>query len=102
MSNSGQVLVILVGAAFVGGIIYFQIKRASFLLEQWAAENQYQLLRVQHRLFRRGPFWWSGKGQVIYRVDVRDEQGHDWLGWVRCGHWLTGLFSDAVEARWDA
>ncbi|MCP4536360.1 MAG: hypothetical protein GY832_04365, partial [Chloroflexi bacterium] len=53
------------------------------------------------RLFRRGPFWWSGKGQVVYRVEVRDEHGHDYLGWVRCGHWVTGMFSDAVEARWD-
>jgi hypothetical protein len=52
-------------------------------------------------LFRRGPFWWSGKGQVVYRVAVRDERGHDWQGWVRCGHWLTGLLSDAVEVRWD-
>jgi hypothetical protein len=90
-------------AAFVGlgGYFYLFISRSSALLRQWLKENQYQLLRAEPRVLRRGPFWWSSKSQAIYRVEVRDRAGTLRKGWVRLGSWLRGVFSDQVEVRWD-
>jgi hypothetical protein len=32
--------------------------------------------------------------RCMYQGNLRD-------GWVSCGGWFLGLFSDHVEARWD-
>ena len=93
------VMVVLVG--FVAFIITIQIRRAQTLLKGWAEENGYEVLDSEHRLFRKGPYIWSGRGQAVYRVWVRDRGGVERLGWVRCGSWFAGLLSDKVESQWD-
>ena len=92
-------MVVLVG--FVAFVIYIQIRRAQTLLRSWAEEHGYEVLEAEHRIFRKGPYIWSARGQVVYRVWVRDRGGVERLGWVRCGSWWAGLLSDKVEARWD-
>jgi hypothetical protein len=32
---------------------------------------------------------------------VRDKAGHVRSGWVRCGGWFAGLFSDKITVRWE-
>jgi hypothetical protein len=82
--------------------IVWHYRRAASLLRQWAERNGYRLVSSEYRLFVRGPFFWTtSKGQVVYRVTVQDAQGNTRSGWVRCGGWFLGLFSDHVEARWD-
>lgn len=95
------VLVIVVLAGFVGFVIYVQIRRAQTLLRGWAERNGYEILASEHRLFRKGPYIWSARGQAVYRVRVRDGAGVERLGWVRCGSWFAGVLSDQVESRWD-
>ena len=91
----------MVLAGFVAFVIYIHIRRARDLLEGWAEENGYEILESEQRLFRRGPYFWSGRGQVIYRVSVRDSAGVERLGWVRCGSWFAGVLSDKFEHKWD-
>jgi hypothetical protein len=86
----------------LAGSFYILFSRSRRLLDGWAAEHGYELLRADLRPFLKGPFFWSSKGQTVYRVLVRDRQGQERAGWVRCGSWLLGLLSDQVEARWDA
>jgi hypothetical protein len=95
----GLAIIVLVG--FVAFVIYIQMRRARDLLEGWAEENGYEILESEHRFFRKGPYIWSGRGQVVYRVWVRDSAGVERLGWVRCGSWFAGVLSDKVESRWD-
>ena len=97
----GGILFILVALAGVGFAIYGQVTRAQTLLHKWVSENRYDLLSAENRVFRKGPFMWSGKNQVVYRVQVRDEQGNERNGWVRCGHFFLGVLVDQVEAKWD-
>jgi hypothetical protein len=100
----GDAIGVLAIAAVVGIValvIYLQISRSRSMLKGWADENGYELLCAEHRMFRKGPFVWSSRGQSVYRVEVRDEQGVERKGWVRCGSWWAGLLSDKVEARWD-
>ncbi|MBN1657432.1 MAG: hypothetical protein JXA93_03470 [Anaerolineae bacterium] len=95
------VLAILIVVGLVALVIYVHISRSQKLLRRWADENGYELLNVEHRMFRKGPFVWSSRGQTVYRVEVRDKGGIVRKGWVRCGSWWAGVFSDKVEARWD-
>ena len=95
------VFAMLLLAGFVGAVIYIQIRRAQTLLRGWAEENGYEILDSEHRLFRKGPYIWSGRGQAVYRVWVRGRGGVERLGWVRCGTWWAGVLADKVESRWD-
>ena len=95
------VFAIIVLAGFVGTVIYVQIRRAQTLLQGWAEEHGYKVLEAQHRLFSKGPYVWSSRGQAVYRVWVRDREGVERRGWVRCGTWWGGVFADKVESRWD-
>jgi hypothetical protein len=92
------VLAILAILAWYFSVYFSKSKR---LLENWADENQYQLLHAEYRSIRKRPFLWSAKGQAVYRVEIRDEQGNNRKGWVRCGSWLLGVFANEVKVKWD-
>ena len=96
-----KVLGAVVILAILGWYFYNYFSRSKLLLEKWANENQYQLLHAEYRSIRRRPFLWSAKGQAVYRVQIRDEQGNNRKGWVRCGSWLLGVFADEVKVKWD-
>jgi len=101
MGDLTMALVVLLGALGVGGSIYGMAARSRRMAQDWAARNGLELEALDVRLFRRGPFWWSGKGQVVYRMAARDEEGRLRHGWLCCGGWLLGVMEDKVEARWD-
>ena len=92
---------ILLILAILGSYSYVYFSKSKRLLEKWANENRYQLLHAEYRSIRKRPFLWSAKGQAVYRVEIRDEQGNTRKGWVRCGSWLLGVFADEVTAKWD-
>lgn len=89
------VLLVVVGMAWHFG-------RSRSLLDLWAERNGFRILASEYRNMFRGPFFWTtSRGQTVYRVTVEDKAGHVRTGWVRCGGWWLGLWSDHVEARWD-
>jgi hypothetical protein len=86
----------------VGGFILWSFSRSEAILDRWAQENGYDIVQREHRLFRRGPFWWrTSDGQTVYYVVVHDRQGHTRRGWVRCGSLWAGLLSDRATVIWD-
>ena len=93
-------LIIVVVVLGIAGIAW-HFSRSRSLLEQWAAENGYQILHSEYRNLVKGPFFWSSKGQTVYYVKVRDNQGNVRTGWLRCGGWWLGLMSDRTEVRWE-
>jgi hypothetical protein len=97
--NNVATILILVVAAYA---LWWNFSRSQALLQKWAQENGYQILRSEYRVFRRGPFFWtSSKGQTVYYVETRDRLGVPRSGWVRCGSWWWGLWSDETEVRWE-
>ena len=89
------------GGAIIGGGLYWQYIRSRSLLENWARQNNLELVQHEQRFLRRGPFFWtSSKGQTVFFVAVRDRQGQTRYGWVRCGGWWFGLLTRKTEVRW--
>ena len=99
--DSTTILVIALGAIVL--IVYYSYfySRSRKLVRKWADENGYTLLKMEHRLFRKGPFLLTGRNQAVFKVVVRDESGLQQTGWVRCGSWLAGIFGNDVEALMD-
>src|SRR5262245_52480056 len=102
MDSAGIFFVLLFAGPFLL-FLYGYYSRSRELLEVWAKQNGFRLLQSERRCLLRGPFLWgSSKNQTVYRVKIRDEAGRIRSGWVRCGGWCLGLFSDQVEVRWDS
>jgi hypothetical protein len=77
-------------------------RRAAMLaiLELWA-RNQ-GLTLVNHEPRRVHPWMpWASRNQQVYQVVVRDADGQERRGWVRCGGWMLGAWSPRAEVRWD-
>jgi hypothetical protein len=94
------------GVVFAIALVVFTLvwhfTRSSSMLNQWATQRGYRILRQEYCWFFRGPFFWtSSKGQTVYYVVLEDSAGSKRRGWVRCGSWWFGLLSDKVEVRWD-
>jgi len=77
-------------------------RRANRLLYKWAGRNGYRIIESEHRRYRKGPFFLtSSNNQTIYRVTVQDAYGNVHRGWVRCGSYQLGSWSNDVDFRWD-
>jgi hypothetical protein len=95
-------VVILLAVLFIAASIFWSRSRSIEMLEGWAAQNNFTLVRYERRLFFRGPFFWdTNKSQEVFHVTIRWNDGTYRTGWVRCGGRFLGLFSDAVEVVWE-
>lgn len=102
MNDGFQVLAVLAVIAFVAWSFTWHFSRSRTVLETWADENGFEIIRSEYCHFMRGPFFLTtSKGQTVYYVTVRTRSGHVRTGWVRCGGFFLGLFSDAAEVRWE-
>jgi hypothetical protein len=85
------------------GWLIWRWQRPPVILERWADRNGYRIVDQSYCWFWAGPFFMRcGRGQMVYRITVEDEDGERWKGHVRLGHWLIGLLSDEVAEAWDA
>jgi hypothetical protein len=76
--------------------------RASTLLYDWAARNGYRIIESERRRYRKGPFFFtSSNQQVVFRVTVQDVYGNVRQGWVRCGSYNLGTWTNDVDFRFD-
>lgn len=97
----GLLVFVLVALAAIWMVWHYH--RGRELVVHWAHRHGYTLEECGYRHVARGPFLWaSSKSQAVYRVKVRTHDGQIRWGWVRCGGWISGLFSDQIEVRWDA
>ena len=91
--------IVVAGLGF--GVFTLMKTRSEQILSKWANENGYQILDLQPKVINRGPFFLSSKMQAIHRIIVQDAEGIQHSGWVKCGNFLQGVFSDEVEVKWD-
>jgi hypothetical protein len=103
MSNS---FVSLIFILFMFTIVFvswrWENKRSYRLIEQWAYMNRYKLLRADRQFLEfLSPFWLAGKGQTVYRFEVKDYHGQCYKGYALCGGRYLGLWSNRIEIKWD-
>jgi hypothetical protein len=75
--------------------------RSKFLLRKWAKENGFELVKMNLPWFCSSPFWWTSRRQEVLRIRVRDHNGRERSGWVRCGGWWLGVLVNKIEVEWD-
>jgi hypothetical protein len=101
MQEAGAALLFILFFIVVLFVLWCHISRSWKIVKQWAHDNDMELIEVQRRFLRRGPYWCTGNCQDVFRVTVRDGSGQERSGYVRVGGWLLGLLSDQVDVEWD-
>ena len=78
-----------------------RLRRARLEVRAAIEREGYQIVRMEYRLFRQGPlFWTTTRSQAVYHVVARDASGREHTAWARWGR--TWLFApDALELRWE-
>jgi hypothetical protein len=93
-------LFLMIGAIVLITYITWCFLHSRSLLHHWASTNELHILNSG--LTSSGPLsWTSSRSQIIYYVKVRDKEGQERRGWVRCGSFWMGVFSSKTEVRWD-
>jgi hypothetical protein len=94
---------VAIGAMVVlalAAIAWWHYPRSNAILKKWAEANGYRILEQQYRLFLKVPYTFStADGQTVFYVTVQDKHGAVRRGWVRCGGWWLGLWSDKVQVK---
>jgi hypothetical protein len=91
------VLLLVVG---VGGSAYVAwcFSRSRLLLRRWAKKNGFEILHSTVIPFSKGIFDpYRRDLQMVYHVRIRDREGREHTGWVRCG----GFWKTMAEAKWE-
>ncbi len=95
------VLVLLVAIAVV--LVCFQRSRADQIVQRWAQATGVELVSAQRQYLYAGPFFLRhSRGQLVYRIVVRDQAGTERAGWLRVGGWLGGVLSEKTKVIWDS
>jgi len=94
---------VFMGAAIVASIgtyLYHRFSGPPFLVQRWAKDHAFRILRCEYSYFARGPFTGrsSGRGVGVYHVRVLDPDGRERTAWVR---WVGGWDADKTEWHWD-
>jgi hypothetical protein len=98
--------IIFIAIPLLSWLIRKGMIRAHRSIQRWADENGYILVSKKlswTRLFRKGPYRWASKNQMVFRVVVIDQQKMGRSGWVRCGSYFKGAaFTDVVVGVLDS
>ncbi len=101
MSGYGVVIwLLLVAAAIIWGV-FWEERRSTQILKDWAQREGLKLLFSERRHYVRLEEFKASRSQAVFRVKVQDEKGFTRQGWVRCGGWWIGLLQNCAEAQWD-
>ena len=88
---------IIVGLLFISCWCAWLFHRAKSMLEKWAIQNGYRIIRRRYRW----PFWTPlMRGPTVYFVVIEDENGERHSAHVTCGGAFFGLVSDRVVVNW--
>ncbi len=92
---------LLIGVSIALGALWSG-RRSRAIIDRWATENRYEVVSAKSHFLAAGPFTLRRfRGQTVYRIHIRDANGRESRGWVRCGGWLLGILSDDIKVQWD-
>lgn len=81
--------------------LWWEVKRSTTIVRQWAESNNLLLSSTEFRWVKRGPYsgWATSTQQAVHRIVVTDAQGRQMSGWLQCKN-LYGK-GDKIEVKWD-
>lgn len=75
-------------------------------LTEWAGMMGFEVEQRSAPVLPQGPFMWTaGPFRRVYRITVRDRDGHRRHGWVRLGRnlWPSSTVENCpVDVQWDS
>lgn len=74
-------------------------RRATRLMQQWAAENKLTLSEQSLVAFGRGPFWRKGYWTSVYRIREAQADGRERGGWICMNNFF--VWGSSPEVIWD-
>jgi hypothetical protein len=100
--SSGDAVTLICVLSVYSLLIVAQHVRARRILSRWAAREGLRIVSREMRCTRSGPFTGRHRqGQFVFKVAAVDASGAARTGWVRIGHPLTGVLSEALIVVWD-
>ena len=72
------------------------------MLDRWAEAQGLHLESAKSCWFFKGPYFFSTRGQDVFRITAIDKDGNSKTGYARCGGFWFGTLSEQVEVRWDS
>lgn len=102
-SNDAAVALAVLAIAVIAFLsLTWQSGRSRSIAEQWAEENGFTLMSSESRWLRRGSFFWTtSRGQTVYYITVRNAEGRQRSGYLRCGSFWDGLLSHKAAVPRD-
>jgi hypothetical protein len=81
-------------------VCWFQYSKANEALLNWAQSSGVELITAERRYLRTGPFFLAhDRGDAVFKIVVRDQDGINRSGWLRVGIWW--LYSNQTKVIWD-
>ncbi|PWU21258.1 MAG: hypothetical protein C5B50_02115 [Verrucomicrobia bacterium] len=93
---------LLPAAVTAVGYVTWCFLRSRSLLKRWANEHGFEVLDA--KLSPSGPpswIWTGSRSQTVYLVRVREINGRERRGWVRCGSFWLGVISGWTDVEWE-
>jgi hypothetical protein len=71
------------------------------ILQDWAKENEYDLINLQLPILKFSPFFLnSSRRQRIFLVRIKTSNGNQREAWIRLGDFFSGLRIPSVKIEW--
>ena len=94
---TSNIFIVLIALCLTAASLTWHWFRSKFLLDKWAKEHGFELLKMNYPLLGAGPFWWASKRQEVYRIRVRDRSGREHSGWANAADF--GVVSSSIKSR---
>jgi hypothetical protein len=88
----------LVSVLVVAGVITEVLagRRAPVTIQTWAAQHRYTVEGISRQWFS----WQTGRTKRVFKIVMRDPDGHQREGIAIVSGGLGGMASDVVDIRW--
>jgi hypothetical protein len=101
MIDNRKIIIVLAAVCCVALSLVWHWFRSRFLLQKWAKENGFELVKMNVNWFESSPFWFRSRRQGVFRIRVRDHRGRERSGWAKCGGYWLGFLVNKIEVEWD-
>jgi hypothetical protein len=103
LDRAEQITFVVTAAAVLVLLIWVGRVISERRLQRWCRQEGFELLDWRRAYFFEGPnAWWRSKYQVCYRIEVRDHQGYERIGYIVFGsYWIGWPLSRRVRVTWD-